>query len=107
MRKVLLNSVAAAAALFALTGCGAATLGNGANGLVYTDTTIPVSGNGASGTKEGRAECKSILSIVAIGDCSTEAAAKNGGISQIQSVDAKVFNILGLYGTYTTIVKGR
>lgn len=104
--KKLLGAVAAAAALFALTGCGVATIGNGPTGLIYTETTIPVSGNG-SGTKTGTAECKSILSIVAIGDCSVETAAKNGGISQVQSVDAKVFNILGLYGTYTTVVKGR
>ena len=107
MKKSLLSLATAAVALFAFTGCsGMATVGNGANGLVYTDTTIPLSANRAGSAKQGTSVCTSILSLVAIGDCSAEAAAKNGGISTIQSVDAKVFNILGLYGTYTTIVKG-
>lgn len=61
----------------------------------------------AGATKEGRAVCTSILSIVATGDCSIAAAAQNGGIKQIQNVDTHVKNILGLYSIYTTIVKGQ
>ena len=40
-------------------------------------------------------------------DCSIATAAKNGGIAQIQSVGYEANNILGIYGTYTTIVKGK
>lgn len=105
--KKILGAAALAGALFAFTGCGVGAIGSGGpNGIVFTDTTVPLSGNG-TGTKEGTAVCTGILAVAAFGDCSVEAAAKNGGISQIQSVDAKIFNILGLYTTYTTIVKGR
>ena len=106
MKKSLLSLATAAVALFAFTGCGMAAGGSVANGFAYTDTTVPLSASRTAAAKQGTAVCTSILSLVAIGDCSAEAAAKNGGISSIQSVDAKVFNILGLYGTYTTIVKG-
>ena len=105
MRKVLLSSAVAVAALFALTGCGAAA---GPVGMVYTDVSTPdmVTQN-AGAQKEGKSQCTSILSIVATGDCSVAAAAANGGIRQIQSVDTHTTSILGIYSTYTTIVKGQ
>lgn len=107
MKKVL-GATALAGALFALTGCGVGAIGSGGpNGVVFTDTTVPLSGNAAGSTKQGTAVCTGILAVAAFGDCSVEAAARNGGITQVQSVDAKIFNILGLYTTYTTIVKGR
>lgn len=106
--KKFLGVAAMAGALFAFTGCGVGAIGSGGpNGMVYTDTTVPLAGNGAGSTKQGTAVCTGILAVAAFGDCSVEAAAKNGGITQVQSVDAKIFNVLGLYTTYTTIVKGR
>lgn len=103
--KKLLGAAAAAAALFALTGCGLSTQ---PMGLVYTDATLPVLAQETAGaTKIGTATCTDILHIVATGDCSIAAAAKNGGITQIQSVDNKVMSILGLYSTFTTTVTGR
>ena len=58
------------------------------------------------GPKTGQAKCLSILGIVATGDCSIDAAAKNGNISEIKSVDVKTFSILGLFSEETTIVTG-
>lgn len=77
-------------------------------GTILTDVTLPhaVTSN-SSATKTGEATCKSILSLVATGDCSIEAAKKNGGIKTVSSVDFKANNILGVIGTYTTIVKGK
>ncbi|WP_437339613.1 TRL domain-containing protein [Helicobacter bilis] len=43
---------------------------------------------------------------MALGDCSVEAAAKAGGITDIKLIDQEAKNYLGLYGQYTTIVKG-
>lgn len=105
MKKSLLSLAAAAVALFAFTGCSVAT---SPVGLVYTDATTPhETTNNEGAAKEGRAECKSILSIVATGDCSIGTAAKNGGIRKIQSVDTHVNSILGIISTYTTIVRGQ
>ncbi|GMT38478.1 TRL family protein [Helicobacter bizzozeronii] len=75
-------------------------------GAFFTGVKLPVSGNGDPGSKTGEASCNSILGIVAWGDCSVEAAAKAGDIKTIKSVDRKVTNIVGVYGHYTTIVRG-
>lgn len=64
-------------------------------------------GNGKPGKKAGEAECKSYLALVATGDCSIAAAAKNGNIQNIGTVDHRVFNVLGLYTAYTTRVTGQ
>ncbi|BDQ29795.1 TRL-like family protein [Helicobacter ailurogastricus] len=76
------------------------------NGGLYTGVQVPVSGNGEAGSKTGTASCTSIIGLIAIGDCSVATAARAGGISNIKSVDRKVVNYLGLYGKYTTIVRG-
>lgn len=101
MRKVLVVT-ATAGILFA--GCGVT---GKPVGLLYTDVTTPELLTHSSGSnKEGKTSCKSILSLVAIGDCSIATAAKNGGITQVQSVDTRVDSILGIINSYTTIVKG-
>ena len=58
------------------------------------------------GTRQGRAEVTSILGIVTTGDCSIEAASKNGGIRTVKHADYEYFNVLGIYSKYTTIVYG-
>ncbi|WP_034575019.1 TRL-like family protein [Helicobacter sanguini] len=75
-------------------------------GVLFTSTTTPVSGIETKYSKTGQASCVSYLSLYAGGDCSVEAAAKAGGITTIKSVDFQSTNYLGLYGKYTTIVKG-
>ena len=101
MKKTL-----ALAALGAVLFAGCAT--TAPIGTIYSGVELPVSAtSSANASKEGRATCKSILGLVAIDDCSVATAAKNGGINEIQSVDTEVTNILGLYGTFTTVVKGR
>lgn len=77
-------------------------------GSVYSSLKLPVAATGASGTasKVGRAECTSLLSLVATGDASIEAAKRNGGITTVHHVDWEVENILGLFGKYTVTVYG-
>lgn len=85
-------------------GCGIIPAERGA---LYTETNAPLAvGAAGSASKEGTSLCTNVLGLVATGDCSVEAAAKQGHISQIRSVDRKTYSILGLYTTATTIVRG-
>jgi hypothetical protein len=40
------------------------------------------------------------------GDASIEQAMKNGGITQIKHMDYRLFNVLGIFQQFTTIVRG-
>jgi len=100
MKKTLL--ILALAALF--TGCATQM----PIGFLMTDNTLPmqVGDNSANSEKVGTATSLSYLGMIATGDCSIEAACKDGGITKISHVDRKVKNILGFAGEYTTIVYG-
>ena len=84
-----------------LTGC-----------LLYTDIKAPmpslsIQTTAKSMSKVGQASCSSYLWLVAVGDCSTTAAMKNGDISKIHHVDYKGKSFLfGLYIEDTLTVYG-
>lgn len=102
MKKFCLG-LSVAVALF-LTGCG---FGGPVPGALFTDAVGPHNATSVgNSTKEGTSECVSYLGLVALGDCSIEAAAEQGKILQIKSVDTKFYTVLGLYTKRTTIVKG-
>ncbi|MGB3620766.1 MAG: TRL-like family protein [Ketobacter sp.] len=76
-------------------------------GGVLTDVTIPVAVTANdTATKTGTASCQSILSLIAQGDCSIEAAKKAGNITNVTHIDWKANNILGIIGKYELIVHG-
>ena len=77
-------------------------------GSLYTQLKLPVdvTGNTGTATKVGKATCISVLSLVAIGDASIEAAKQEGGITKVYHVDWDVENILGVYGKYKVTVYG-
>ncbi|MDR4494264.1 MAG: TRL-like family protein [Nitrospirales bacterium] len=76
-------------------------------GWVYTDAKYGNEAeNGAAATKTGKACATSILTMVATGDASVEAAKANGGITQVAVVDHSAKNILGIWGEFCTIVRG-
>ena len=77
-------------------------------GVLYTELKLPVNvtGNGGKVPKVGTAECKSVLGLVATGDCSVEAAMKQGGITKIHHVDWDAKNVLGIIGEYKVVVYG-
>ena len=105
MRKLLSGLALTAGALVFAMGCASPQ----PVGVLYTDLTLPaIATSNAQGAKVkvGTAECTSILALVAMGDASIEAAAKNGGITKIHSVDWEANNILGIIGKYKTIVRG-
>jgi len=58
------------------------------------------------GTKVGKASTGCILGLVAFGDASTAAAARNGALTVINHADYKATNMLFIYSSYTTIVYG-
>lgn len=96
-----------------LSGCGLAGVNQApAPGLLYSeykaaayDLTTETSASAA--VKMGRATCKSILGLVALGDCSIEAAKKAGGISRVAAADYEYLNFIGLYAEYTLRVSGQ
>ncbi|MBU1172390.1 MAG: TRL-like family protein [Proteobacteria bacterium] len=59
------------------------------------------------GMKTGEASMVNYLGLVAKGDASITAAAANGGIKTIHTVDYKYNSILGIINTTTTIVTGQ
>jgi len=100
MKKVLLLITLATM----ITGCATQI----PYGMILIDNTLPmqVGDNSVKSEKVGTATSKSYLAMIATGDCSIEAACKNGGITKISHVDWKVKNTLGFIGEYTTTVYG-
>ncbi len=74
-------------------------------GLIFADQKAPMFSGTATGSKTGMAVAFSAFGLVGWGDCSIEAAARAGGITQIRHVDYQSKNVLG-YQEFTTIVKG-
>ena len=99
MRKI--KNIISLAAILVITSCSPF------QGALYTDVTIPNQvGYTAEGSKTGTATCIVILGLVATGDCGIEAAAKNGGITDVSTVDSQLTSILFFYAKHTTVVKG-
>ena len=80
------------------------------NGCLYANIKAPLdidADKTAIGSKVGTSTIQSVLWLVAWGDASTDAAAKNGNISVVYHMDQEIFSILwGLYSKSTTIVYG-
>ena len=94
----------AAAALAVVTGCATVVPVGG----IYTNVKMPItnSNGSVSYSKTGVATTQSILGLVAWGDGSIRAAAEEGKITKVNSVDYSSENILGVYGKYVTTVYG-
>ena len=59
------------------------------------------------GSKVGKASTTTVLWLFAWGDASTAAAARDGGITTIRHADYEFLLVfLGLYSSYTTVVRG-
>ncbi len=100
-----LKAVCVAGAMVAVTGCGSTV----PIGAIITDVNLPiaVTSVNSAGTKTGEASCISYLSMVAKGDCSIEAAKKNGNITTVTSVDWHYDTILGIINNYKVTVHGK
>jgi hypothetical protein len=56
--------------------------------------------------RTGKSCASSAMGLFAWGDASISTAKSIGQIKQVASVDFDTFNLLGLYGTFCTVVKG-
>lgn len=93
----------AAAAMLFLGGCVMTPFP--VSGAWTQDVRVTLDGKIASGDKEGRACATSYAGFYAFGDASVEAAAANGGIKKVRSVEA-IVNSRIVMGTYCTVVRG-
>ncbi len=79
-------------------------------GCLYTNVLAPYDtdlNKTVLGQKKGEAYNQSILWLVAWGDASTAAAAKQGGLTTVNHMDKEFLNIFfGFYTKTTTIVYG-
>jgi hypothetical protein len=95
---------AAIALAFAVSGC--MPVYSPAIGVLYTEVYHAGDAGERVGAKEGKACAQSILAMIATGDASLKEAARDGGITKIDSVDHYSRNILGIMGEFCTIVRG-
>lgn len=109
--RALVGAVAVLVCCALLAGC--AGMGRAPvmppQGIGFTDYTAPLDidlDKTALGTKRGEASSSSILGLIATGDASIQAAARNGQINTINHADYRLLSILGLYTKYTTVVYG-
>ena len=93
-----------------LTGCGAFVT-SPLTGVLLTDVTGTLLVEEPSKVFEaaafGSASAESLLGIIATGDASVRAAARQGGISEIYFVDYHARSVLGIYAKYTVYVYGK
>jgi hypothetical protein len=106
MFRLFVLSAAVAVGIAGLSGC--MIVATPAIGTIFTDVKYGDTATTATAaSKEGKACAQSILGWVAQGDASVDAAKKAGGITEVSSVDHTANNILGIVGTWCTVVRGR
>lgn len=106
--KKLLTLVAVGAAPLLLAGCLVAPV-MPPTGAVYTDYRAPLDWDqeeSTVGPRTGVSQSTSILGLIATGDASIQAAARNGNISSAKGADYEYFNVLGVYQRYRTVLHG-
>jgi hypothetical protein len=93
----------AAFSLFFLSGCVMTPFP--VSGAWTQDVRVTLDGKIATGSKEGKACATSYGGFYAFGDASVKAAAADGGITRVQSVEAVVNSRIWM-ATYCTVVRG-
>jgi hypothetical protein len=91
--------------VFAVGSTGCVGVYSPAMGSIIMNVKGPWSTTGSVGSREGRACAQSILGMVATGDASIKAAASNGGVTKIASIDHESTWFI-VYGEFCTIVRG-
>ena len=106
MKKTILCMMIGLISLVLLTGC--AMVASPVNGGLVTSLTAPITATASTSSynKVGSSSCTSILGWFASGDCSIDAAAKNGNITKIHHVDYSASSVLGIYSKFETHVYG-
>lgn len=106
MWKMFSGFIIVMSCLILMAGCAAYSVAP-VTGFIYSDVQAPaIATSNPTSSKVGKAECESILGLVALGDASIEAAMKDGGITKVHHVDYETFSVLGVYARFTLIVYG-
>ncbi len=104
MKKVMVMLSVVCLGGLILSGCA---FGPYAPGVGYSSIKGPITSTGnAPGSKVGTAEAVNYVGVVAMGDASIEAAARNGGIVRVKTVDYEMINYGPFYIKTMTIVTG-
>jgi hypothetical protein len=109
-KSLVWKGLAAVIALVALTlaGCYSAPI-MPPTGILFSNVDAPgslaITGQDL-GSRKGEASCRSILGLIAWGDCSAKAAADDGGISNLKQLDYTYLNVIVVYQRLTTIAYG-
>lgn len=78
-----------------------------ARGIAFTWVEGPINATSyGQSARKGESCAFSILGLVAFGNASINGAKSSGQIKEVSSVDHESFNILGVFGSYCTIVRG-
>ena len=100
-RTVLASAIALA--LLAPLGCVRSPTGPA---LLYMNVKGPLGPAGGAGDgKVGEACANTFFALFAAGDASIETAKRNGGITEVTTIDHRSTNIIG-FGSFCTIVTG-
>lgn len=76
-------------------------------GKIYTDVKYGMFATGATTAfKRGEACANYILTLAAFGVATVTSAKAKGGITQVAAVEHASYNLLSIYCTWCTIVKG-
>ena len=103
-RKIHVGFILLAAMLFG--GC-AGWVDSPAKGVLFTWVEGPINATAyGQSARMGQTCAYSILGLVAFGDASIHGAKSSGQIKEVSSVDHESFNLLGVFGSYCTVVRG-
>lgn len=76
-------------------------------GLIYMNVKGPLGpASGTATPRVGRSCARVFMALFAWGDASIETAKRNGGITEVATVDHKSFNLIG-FGSFCTVVHGK
>ena len=90
-----------------VTACGGVSYNNMTGGMLMTHGSDAVYGSGNIGAKKGKACATNILGLIAEGDASIVAAAKNGNITNVTTIDSEFESYLfGIFSKKCTLVSG-
>ncbi len=79
-------------------------------GAIYADVKAPLTAEAEKPSiteQKGEATSESILGLIAWGDCSLAAAAKDGKLTEIEYADYAFMNVLGVYQKFTVVAHGK
>jgi hypothetical protein len=80
-------------------------------GLIFSEFNAPLTTEfdqtPVAGLQTGEASSTSILGLIAYGDCSLDAAAKDSQLSTVEYCDYAFYNVLGVYQKFTVLAHGK